>query len=310
MEDPAISNEFIYKDQIHAAYLIFSNSSAKFDYTVGLREEYTFVDTYLANTDENNTQEYFNLFPSVQSLYKFNDVHGLKLTYSRRIDRPTSWRLNPFPDITDSLNVRRGNPNLQPEMIHSLEVGHLANSEKSSFTTNLFYRHVSGQLDFITTIEDGISYSQPDNLNTAESYGLEFIGLSEITPWWTLSGGFTSFRIRVDGSNIGEEFVNSGFAWNTKVTSDFKLPLDFNFQLVGNYESAEIEAQGRDLSQYSLDASVQKSLFQNKGNVSVSLRDIFDTRRFAGSSLTNSFSQTFYAKRETRIVIVSARYRF
>src|SRR5690554_1425763 len=310
IEDPAVSNRFIYEDQIHAAYFIYSKSSAKFDYTLGLRGEYTLVDTYLANTDERNAQEYIDFFPSFQSLFKFNDVHGLKLTYSRRIDRPTSWRLNPFPDITDSLNVRRGNPNLEPEMIHSLELGHLANSEKSSFTTNLFYRHVSGQLDFITTIEDGISYSQPDNLNSAESYGLEFIGLGEIAPWWTLSGGLTLFRIRVDGSNIGEEFVNSGFAWNTKITSDFTLPLDFTFQLVGNYESAEIEAQGRDLSQYSLDASVQKSLWDQKANISVSLRDIFDTGRFEGNSLTNSFSQRFYAKRETRILIMSARYNF
>ncbi|MEX2595240.1 MAG: outer membrane beta-barrel family protein [Anditalea sp.] len=310
VEDPAISNRFIYKDQIHAGYFIYSRTSPKFDYTVGLRGEYTLVDTYLANTDESNVQKYVDFFPSFQSLYKFNEVHGLKLTYSRRIDRPTSWRLNPFPDITDSLNVRRGNPNLQPEMIHSLEFGHLANSDKSSFTTNLFYRHVSGQLDFITTIEDGISYSQPDNLNTAESYGIEFIGLSEISPWWTLSGGLTMFQIRVDGSNIGEEFVNSGFAWDTKITSDFKLPWNFNFQLVGDYESAEVEAQGRDLSQYSLDASIQKSFLNKKGNVSVSLRDVFDTRRFAGNSLTNSFSQTFYAKRETRILMMSARYSF
>lgn len=310
VEDPAVSNRFIYKDQIHAGYFIYSRSSPKFDYTIGIRGEYTLVDTYLANTEERNNQEYVDFFPSFQSLYKFNEVHGLKLTYSRRIDRPNSWRLNPFPDITDSLNVRRGNPNLQPEMIHSLEFGHLANGEKSSFTTNLFYRHVSGQLDFITTIEDGISYSQPDNLNSAESYGMEFIGLSEITPWWTLSGGLTLFQIRVDGSNIGEELVNSGLAWNTKITSDFKLPLGFNFQLVGDYESAEIEAQGRDLSQYSLDASIQKSFFNNKGNVSVSLRDIFDTRRFAGNSLTNSFSQTFYAKRESRILMMSARYSF
>jgi iron complex outermembrane receptor protein len=310
VEDPSISNRFIYNDQIHAAYFIYSKTSEKFDFTLGLRGEYTLVDTYLANTDESQTQEYVDFFPSIQSLYKFNEVHGLKLTYSRRIDRPTSWRLNPFPDITDSLNVRRGNPNLQPEMIHSLEFGHLANSEKSSFTTNLFYRHVSGQLDFITIIENGISYSQPDNLNTSESYGLEFIGLSEIFPWWTLSGGLTMFQIRVDGSNIGAEFVNSGFAWNTKITSDFKLPLGFNFQLVGNYESAEIEAQGRDLSQHSLDASVQKSLFNEKGNISLSVRDVFDTRRFAGNSLTNSFSQTFYAKRETRIMMLSARYNF
>lgn len=310
VEDSNVSNRFIYQDQIHAGYLIYSNSSPKFDYTVGLRGEYTFVDTFLENTGESNQQEYFNLFPSLQTLYKINEENSLKLSYSRRIDRPTAWRLNPFPDITDSLSVRRGNPDLQPELIHSLEFGHLANFENSSLTTNLFYRHVNGQLDFVTIVEDGISYSQPSNLNTAESYGIEFIGITDITPWWNINGSVTAFQIRVDGSNIGEEFVNQGFAWNTKLMNSFTLPKGFSFQLVGNYESAEIEAQGRDLSQYYIDANVQKSFWDNKGALSVSFRDIFDTRRFAGNSLTNTFRQSFYAKRETRFVMVSAKYRF
>lgn len=158
VEDRNVSNRFIYQDQIHAGYFIYSNSSTKFDYTLGLRGEYTFVDTFLENTRESNQQNYFNLFPSLQTLYKINEENSLKLSYSRRIDRPTAWRLNPFPDITDSLSVRRGNPNLQPELIHSLEFGHLANFESSSLTTNLFYRHVDNQLDFVTIIEDGISY--------------------------------------------------------------------------------------------------------------------------------------------------------
>ncbi|MFO7822862.1 MAG: TonB-dependent receptor [Cyclobacterium sp.] len=310
VEDSNVSNRFIYQDQIHAGYFIYSNSSPKFDYTVGLRGEYTFVDTFLENTGESNQQEYFNLFPSLQTLYKINEENSLKLSYSRRIDRPTAWRLNPFPDITDSLSVRRGNPDLQPELIHSLEFGHLANFENSSLTTNLFYRHVNGQLDFVTIVEDGISYSQPSNLNTAESYGIEFIGITDITPWWNINGSVTAFQIRVDGSNIGEEFVNQGFAWNTKLMNSFTLPKGFSFQLVGNYESAEIEAQGRDLSQYYIDANVQKSFWDNKGALSVSFRDIFDTRRFAGNSLTNTFRQSFYAKRETRFVMVSAKYRF
>ncbi|MEX2513083.1 MAG: TonB-dependent receptor [Cyclobacteriaceae bacterium] len=310
VEDENISNRFIYKDQIHAGYFIFAKKSEKFDYTVGMRGEYTFVDTFLENTGENNSQNYFNLFPSVQTLYKINEENSLKLTYSRRIDRPTSWRLNPFPDITDSLSVRRGNPNLQPEMIHSLEAGHLANFENSSWTTNLFYRHVDGQLDFITIIENGISYSQPANLNTAESYGIEFIGITDLTSWWNINGSFTAFQLRVDGSNIGEEFVNQGFAWNSKLMSSFEFPMGFSLQLVGNYESAEIEAQGRDLSQYYMDANFQKSFFENKGALSLSFRDVFDTRRFAGNSLTNSFSQSFYAKRETRYILVSAKYRF
>ncbi len=310
VEDPAVSNQFLYEDQIHAGYFIYANSASKFEYTVGVRGEMTFVDTYLRNTNETNEQQYFNLFPSVQTLYNLNDFHALKFTYSRRIDRPTAWRLNPFPDITDSLNVRRGNPNLQPEMIDSFEFGHMANFDKSSFTTNLFYRHTEGQLDYITIIEDGVSYTQPDNLLSSTSYGAEFVGISEVNSWYSVNGGVTVFRISVDGSNIGEEFTNSGFSWNTKLTQDFKLPYGVNFQLVANYESAEIEAQGRDLSQYFMDASVQRNFFEDRGSLSLSLRDVFDTRRFAGSALTNTFSQDFYAKRETRIFLVSARYNF
>ncbi len=310
VEDPAVSNVFLYEDQIHAGYFIYSNAGGKFEYTVGLRGEMTFVDTYLANTDERGAQEYFNFFPSVQTMYNLNDNHSLKFTYSRRIDRPTAWRLNPFPDITDSLNVRRGNPNLQPEMIDSFEFGHLANFDKSSFATNIFYRHTEGQLDYITIIEDGVSYSQPDNLLSSSSYGVEFVGVSEVNNWYTLNGGVTLFRISVDGSNIGEEFTNSGFSWNTKLTQDFKLPYGFNFQLVGNYESPEIEAQGRDLSQYYVDASLQKSFMENRGSVTLSIRDVFDTRRWAGFASTNTFSQDFYSKRETRIALISARYSF
>jgi outer membrane receptor protein involved in Fe transport len=308
--DPAISNHFIYKDQIQAGYALYSSTRPKFEYALGLRGEYTKVDTYLENTDETNKQSYFNLFPSVQALYNLNENHAVKITYSRRIDRPRAWRLNPFPDITDSLNVRRGNPELQPEMINSFELGHLANFDKSSFTTNLFYRKVNGQMDFITFIEDGISYSQPDNLLSSQSYGVEIITTSELTDWYSLNGGLTLFKIAVDGSNISEEFTNSGFSWNVKLTQDFKLPLGINFQLVGNYESPEIEAQGRDLAQYYIDGSLQKAFFDGKGSLTFSARDIFDTRRFAGNSLTNSFSQEFYSKRETQIFLLSARFNF
>jgi outer membrane cobalamin receptor len=310
LEDDLISNRFIYTDQIYAGYALLSGKIKKLEYGFGLRGEATVVDTYLENTGDRNTQNYFNLFPSVQGMYNLNEIHAIKATYSRRIDRPTAWRLNPFPDITDSLNVRRGNPNLQPEMINSLELGHIANFKKSSLTTNFFYRKVNGQLDFITTVENGISYSQPDNLLSAQSYGLEWIGSSEVSSWYSLNGGFTIYRIDVDGSNISEEFTNSGFAWNIKLIQDFKLPFGFNLQFAGNYDSPEIEAQGRDLEQYYIDGTIQKAFFEEKGSISLSVRDIFDTRRFAGRALTNSFSQDFYSKQETRIVLLSARYNF
>ncbi|WP_375580477.1 outer membrane beta-barrel family protein [Marivirga tractuosa] len=309
-DDPAVSNEFDYQDRIHAGYVVLSKSFAKLDIIAGVRGELTQLNTYLYNTDEENSQEYFNLFPSLQTLYKLTDNQSFKFTYSRRIDRPTAWRLNPFPDITDSLNVRRGNPELQPELINSIELGHIFEGKKSSLTTNFFYRQIQGRLDYITIVEDGISYSEPANLNTAESYGVEVIGLKDITPWWTLNGSVTGFNIRVDGSNISEEFTNNGYALNSKLTSDFKLPYDITIQLVGNYDSPEIEAQGSNLAQYYIDASIQKSFLDKKGSISLSARDIFDSLRYAGDRLTNSFSQTYYSKRETRIFLLSARYSF
>lgn len=310
VSDPAVSNRFVYQDQIHAGYLIYSGKKSKFEYGLGLRGEYTQVDTYLYNSEEANQQRYFNLFPSVQALYNLNENNGIKFTYSRRIDRPRAWRLNPFPNITDSLNVRRGNPNLIPEMINSFELGHLANFEKTSLTTNLFYRKINNQIDFITTVEDGISYSQPDNLLFAELYGVEFIGTAELNDWYSLNGGLTFTRISVNASNISEEFTNNGFTWNAKLNQDFKLPLGFNFQIAANYESPEIQAQGKSLSVYYIDSSIQKSFMDRKGSITLSVRDIFDTRRYAGNSLTNRFSQDYFSKQETRVVLLSARYNF
>lgn len=309
-EDLDVSNRFLYKDNIHAGYFIYSSQAGKTGFSAGVRGEYTYINTNLLNTNDENTQRYFNLFPSAQVLHELNESHSLKFTYSRRIDRPQPWRLNPFPDITDSLTVRRGNPNLQPEKIHSVEVGHLWNKGSVSFTSNMFYRHVSGQLDMITIIRDGISYIQPENLNTAVSYGFEVIGIGELNSWWNISGGLTAFRIAVDGTNLPNGVINKGYAWNTKLTSDFKLPLGINFQIVANYDSPEIEAQGRDRSVYFMDTNLMKRILSDKGSIALSVRDVFDTRRFAGENRTIAFAQDFYSKRETRIILVSARYSF
>ena len=303
-----ITNRFLYEDQIHALYAIYSRSFDAFDLSVGSRLEQTFVDTKLYNTGEENQQQYLNLFPSMQALYRLDDLNSVKLTYSRRIDRPNGWRLNPFPDIADSLNIRLGNPNLQPEFIHSVELGHMLSLNKADITSNLFFRHVDGQVDYIVRVEDGISFRQPTNLNTSMTYGFELIGTAQLTNWWSFNGSYTFFRTEVDGTNLGADFTNAGYSWNAKVTTDVNLPFGIDFQLTGNYTAPEIEAQGRDLARYYIDLSLQRSFLEEKANVSLSFRDIFDTRNFAGENFGQDFEQTFEYKRESRIFLVTFGY--
>lgn len=310
LNQDSVSNRFFYTDQVHAVYGIYSRSINRFEFAIGSRLEQTFVESKLYSADTASDQQYLNLFPSLQLQYNLSEQNAFKFTYSRRIDRPNAWRLNPFPDVSDSLNVRRGNPNLQPELIHSLEVGHMLSLEKLDLATNLFYRRVDGQLDYIVRVIDGISYRQPENLNTAITYGFEIINTTELFPWWAFNASYSIFRSEVDGSNLGTEFSNIGLSWYAKLTSDFQLPHDFALQLNGNYTAPEIEAQGRDLARYYLDASLHRSFMEDKASVSVTLRDVFNTRRFAGENYTSEFFQSFERKRESRILLVNLRYSF
>ncbi|MFW5761683.1 MAG: TonB-dependent receptor domain-containing protein, partial [Cyclobacteriaceae bacterium] len=301
-----ISNRFLYEEQVHALYAIYSTSLGKFDVALGTRVEQTLIDTKLFDTNEENEQNYLNFFPSFQSKYQLDQKNSFKFTYSRRIDRPNSWWLNPFPDVADSLTVRLGNSDLQPEFIHSLEFGHMINWENANITTNLFYRHVDGQVDYISRLQNGISFWQPTNLLTSQTYGLEIINTTTVTDWWSLNFGYSIFQIDVDGTNLDDDFSNNGLSWNAKFTTDFNLPFEIDLQLTGNYTAPEIEAQGRDLARYYLDVSLQRSFFDDKASFSVSFQDIFDTRNFRGENITREFRQEFTFKRESRIVMFNA----
>lgn len=305
-----VSNRFLYSEQVHAMYGIYSHRINKLEFSLGSRLEQTFVESQLYSSDSTSEQQYLNLFPSLQLQYPVSDQHAFKFTYSRRIDRPNAWRLNPFPDVSDSLNVRRGNPSLQPELIHSLEAGYMLNLDKVNVASNLFYRRVNGQIDYIVRVIDGISYRQPENLNTSITYGFELINTTELYPWWSFNASYSLFRTEVDGTNLGTEYSNTGLSWYAKFTSDFQLPYDMALQLTGNYTAPEIEAQGRDLARYYLDSSIQRSFLDERARVSVSVRDVLNTRRFAGENYTSEFFQTFERKRESRILLVNLRYSF
>ncbi len=314
----SISNSFSYDDQIHALYAIYSDSLSQFRYAVGLRAEQTILQNELSNVNTSlvpedelsNEQQYLNFFPSVQLAYFLNNKNTLKTTYSRRIDRPSAWRLNPFPDFADSLNVRVGEPNLQPEFINSFELGHMYQNGGFTLTTNAFYRRIRNQVDWIVRVEDDISFRGPQNLNTANFYGLEFINTTQITDWWNLNASYSIFESVIDGTNLDDSFTNRGLSWYAKVTTDISMPLGINLQLTGNYFAPEIEAQGRDLARYYLDASVQRYFFDKQLNISASFRDVFDTRNFRGENFGPDFQQTFQRKRETRIVLLTASYTF
>jgi outer membrane receptor protein involved in Fe transport len=274
-----LDNYFVYNENISAAYGIVANKTKKIGYQLGLRTEWTDINTILEKTNEKNPRRYGNLFPSAHFSYALNTDNSLQLSYSRRIRRPVYNDLSPFMTLSDIRNFNSGNPNLNPEFSDVFEIGHLKNFEKGAITTSIYYRNTQ---DFIFNIrrvdELGFAMSAPENLNGEIAYGIDFTSNYAPTKWWKTDFNFNLFHAKIDGSNIEEQYKVQTNTWFLRHTSRFSLPKDWDMQLRFNYEAGQKTAQGIRKAIYFFDYSIKKDILKKKGSINFTVLDLFNTR--------------------------------
>ncbi|MDZ7682856.1 MAG: TonB-dependent receptor [Fodinibius sp.] len=180
---PAYTQNFLYTENVNAAFAIFGLESGDWSGQVGLRAENTNIRTEIEGTGQVNEQNYLGLFPSVFLNYSFNEMQSVQISYSRRLSRPWSRSLLPSLDFEDSRNQRTGNPNLTPEYSNNYEAGYLHYWESGSLLTSFYYRHRTDVIEDITVIENSptnpqqnIRVRRPINFATEKSWGIELFG--------------------------------------------------------------------------------------------------------------------------------------
>ena len=72
------------------------------------------------------------LFPTVNLVYEIGEDENISLGYNRRINRPRSWFLNPFPSQSSRVNVFQGNPDLDPSFANAFDLGYLKRWEENN----------------------------------------------------------------------------------------------------------------------------------------------------------------------------------
>jgi ferric enterobactin receptor len=290
---PELDNLFRYNENISAAYGILGNKQNKVSYQVGLRTEWTDITTILEKTNEENPRKYFNLFPSAHVTYELPKEHAIQLSYSRRVRRPEYNDLSPFYTVSDSRNYFAGNPDLNPEYTDVYEIGHVKYFDKGSFTSSFYYRQSTDVIERIRTVgSDGLATTFPQNLNSADAYGLEITTTLEPLKWWKLDLNFNAFHGETDGTNINETYLTSTNSWFARQTSRFTLPKDVKVQFRANYNAPQRGAQDLRKAIYFFDLSASKGLFDNKGTLSFSILDVLNSR----IDRTESTGPNFFAE--------------
>ena len=276
--DPNLTNNFEFDQKVFGVYGTFAYEGDTWGFKGGLRVENTDLQTLLTDTDERNSQYYTDLFPSAHISYNLTDVTSFQLGYSSRIYRPRLWDLNPFFNIRNDFVIRKGNPFLQPEYTDSFEFTSILVFEKLSLNAGLYYIYTTDVIERVTTFEDNVSITTPENVGTNERIGFEANFKYSPINWFTLNGDFNYGYFKRLGEFEDQVFDFNGDQWTSRLTGKFKLPAQFELEIIGNHRSAFQNIQGEVSSVTFADLGLRKKISKGKLVLNFSVRDIFATR--------------------------------
>lgn len=309
LPDPGTSNHFKYKEQIQAGYVNLKYAFGKFSFQIGLRGEYTFTRGHQITTDSLVNREYFKVFPSVFLNQELGENHKLQIGYSKRIERPSYWDLNPFRIYVDPFSYQEGNPYLQPAIVNSFELGY---SFKSKYHANLTYSRSS---DVISNIVGGfgaqnMTFLKPENLATFVNYGLSITGSTDFTTWWTGTQFANLFRNEFTVADKETRSALKGTSFTFDSQNSFKIAEDWKAELNGLYRSKELSGVFSTKGYYMISVGAKKELMQGKASLNLMVNDIFKSAKYQQSANYGGIKTYSYERPDSRSVILSLSYRF
>lgn len=341
--NPLSSVNYNSTDKVYAAYTTYTNQIKNFGYQLGLRLESSDYEGRLPDKGQVFNIEFpVSLFPSVFLSNKLKNDQELQLNYTRKINRPNFFQLYPFTDYSDSLNISRGNPDLNPEFTNSIELSYQKTFKKNkdSFLGSIYYKNTN---DLITRfqVQETSAVTGKDILvntyiNAASSYvtGLELTLKTKMTKWWDMTTNMNLFTSKINTGIAGQPEQDQFASWFGKLNNTFKLFKNFSMQLSGEYQSKTIlppggsgssggggrgggmfgqatSSQGYVRANYFVDAGFRYEFMKNKqASVSLNINDIFRTRRSDVHSESPYFTQDVFRRRDPQVARLSFNWRF
>ena len=307
---------FLYDEQIHAAYLTAGQKWGIVGFQAGLRAEQAFTSARLDGTGQLGSDpfdnDYFSFYPSANLFIETDEENTWSLSYSRRVNRPYGRQLNPYLDMSDPRNYRTGNPFLLPEYTNSYEAAHQWQRQRTSVTTSLFFKDTRDVIRYYTYADTttGILSSTFANLGRQHNEGLEVSLMVPLGKSGRLNWTSSAYRIVNDGSSFESPFSNSGFSWSSRFFATFALGEHWKAQANSYVMGASVTPQGRFNGFATLNLAASRDLPGEHWQVTVQLKDVFNTRRWSYSTETTAFVQDVWRQRESQNVYVTFQYKF
>jgi len=285
--DSSLSNNLKYRQKVYALYTELTLPVKNIlDIKAGLRYERTEINSYYSNAQQQvHTPGYNTFVPSIYLSRKLSERETLKLSYSKRIERPEYWALNPFINTSDPKNITAGNPYLKPEMGNRIELSYSRDlAAAGSFMVAAFLRNnyddIQPYVVFYPSLMVGdsvytnVSVSTRENIGTERNMGMNLFADLHVTHKLSIRSNLLVFyRHTINAIDKGKTINSFNYRFNINSTYQFSTILSAEF--FANFNSARNEVQGKYPSFTSYSFAVRKQFWNRKGSLALTATNPF-----------------------------------
>lgn len=275
-DDPRRANMFDYQQWVWSSYASFRMRTRNmWGFNLGGRLEMTNITADFISTSTKFSDRYQNFLPNVTVSKRFGEERRLKLNYSQRIQRPSIFFLNPYVNYSDPKNIQSGNPYLDPELAHSVELSYSTFTKKgTTINAMVFGRQTNNAIERITTVDtSGVSSSTYRNIAQNATYGTNLFGSARPVKQWTISGSAgLNYNIL---NSTALQIHNENWSYQFNVNTSLQLPDNFSVQANGSYNSRRIQLQGQSSGFYYYGFSGRKEFKKQKVTVTANFENPF-----------------------------------
>ncbi|RYF99083.1 MAG: TonB-dependent receptor, partial [Chitinophagaceae bacterium] len=293
------SNRFIYRETITAFYLSSRKEWKRVSAQAGLRIENTRTDgNQLGNTNVAGSRfkkKYTNAFPSFSATYKIDtsNINFLDLSYARRIRRPNYQSLNPFVYFVDQYSLTSGNPDLNPQFVHQVEMKY---RYKKYFGIGLQYSYHTDVIFQVTEAADKVFINSPRNVAKGRIVGINANASIPIAKWWNLNINTMLAHLHLQGEAYNQVIDQETFSLRANINQQFTLGNGFSAEMFALYNGRDINGQRYIDPRFRINAGILKKIMKGKATIRLSVDDIFYgwRQQEESRSLQNAIAYNLY----------------
>ncbi len=308
---PEYTSRVDFTHNIFSLYTMHSGEFGKFSYQSGLRGEYTYRQIQATDNIEKVNIRRIDLFPTIHISYKLLPTDQIMASYTRRVNRPRNFELQPFAFWRDPYSLSRGNPGLLPEFVDACELSYQKQFGNIIFAVDGYYRVTSNKIENITVVYSGeIMLFTVDNVGKDYAYGIQpTLDLSPLK-WLNINFSADFYDHYLEGIINDRPYTQKGRTWSLRNSNTFRIGRGTRLQISGTYSGPEIMAQGERTSFLLLNAGIRQEIIPRVLNLTAQVRDILSTGKFESTTSGENFQIHNVFERKSPVIILGLSYNF